>query len=115
MSEATRTRDQLIARALTKLTVIGSGQSPDAEDRATVDDAVAGVLADLAARGVVEVANDDEIAIEWFESLAEILAQHVAADFGRERDAERIARAEAALIKKTVPGPTYQIQRADYF
>jgi hypothetical protein len=115
MTEATKTRGQLVTRALVKLTVIGSGQSPDSEDTATVDDAVDGVLADLSARGVIDVPDDDAIPTEWFEDLATLLAQAVANDFGKEADPVKVQRAEMALIKKTVPGPTYQTQRGEYF
>ena len=111
----TRTQDELIARALTKLKVIGSGQSPDAEDQATVAGAVDGVLADLRARDVVDVADVEAVPAAWFESLADILAQAVADDFGAERDANRIAAAEAALRRKIATGPTYERQRAEYF
>ena len=111
----TRTQDELIARALAKLKVIGSGQSPDAEDRATIAAAVDGVLADLRARDVANVADVEAIPAEWFESLADIMAQAVADDFGAERAADRIAAAEAALRKKTAASPTYQVQRTQYF
>jgi hypothetical protein len=111
----TKTQDELIARALTKLKVIGSGQSPDAEDRASVAAAIDGVLADLRARDVANVADVEAIPTEWFESLADLLAQAVADDFGAERDADRIAAAEAALRRKAAVAPTYQVQRAQYF
>lgn len=115
MVDLTKTRDDLITRALTKLTVIGTGQSPDAEEAASVDDAIDGILLDLAARDVVEVADDDAIPSEWFEDLAEIVAQNCAKDFGRAKDQAEIDRAERSLIKKGTPGPTYQRQVAEYF
>jgi hypothetical protein len=115
MPEATKTRDQIIDRALRKLTVIGTGQSPDAEEAATIDDALDGIFGDLAAREVVEVADDDAIPSEWFEDLAEIVAQTCAKDFGRAKDQAEIDRAEASLIKKGTPGPTYQRQTTEYF
>ena len=115
MSAATKTRDDLVTRALMKLTVIGSGQSPDAEDAAAIDAAIDGVLADLATRDVVEVPDDDAIPAEWFEDLAEIVAQACARDFGRPKDQAEVDRAERALVKKGAPGPTYQRQAAEYF
>ena len=97
------------------ITVIGSGQSPDAEDAASIDAAIDGVLGDLAARDVVEVADDDAIPAEWFEDLAEIVAQTCARDFGRPKDQAEIERAERALVKNGTPGPTYQRQTTEYF
>jgi len=115
MSALSKSRDDLVTRALVKLTVIGSGQSPDAEDAASIDAAIDGILGDLAARDVVAVADDDAIPAEWFEDLAEIVAQHCARDFGRVKDQAEIERAERALVKKGAPGPTYQRQTAEYF
>ena len=112
---ASKSRDELIARALVKLLVIGAGQSPDAEDAACVNDAVDGVLADLAARGVADVVDADDIPIAWFENLAEILAQSVAADFGAQRDDGRIALAEMALRRKNAASATSEAQRVEYF
>jgi hypothetical protein len=115
MSAQSKTRDDLVARALVKLTVVGSGQSPDAEDAASIDAAIDGILNDLAARDVVEVPDDDAIPSEWFEDLAEIVAQSCARDFGRPKDQAEIERAERALVKKGTPGPTYQRQTTEYF
>ena len=112
---ASKTKDELIARALVKLLVIGAGQSPDAEDAACVDDAVDGVLADLAARGVADVVDADDIPIAWFENIAEILAQSVANDFGAQRDDTRIALAEMALRRKNASSATSEAQRVEYF
>ena len=115
MPTTTKTRDELIDRAATKLTIIGSGQSLDAEDSASIDAAIDGILGDLAARDVVEVPDDDAIPTEWFEDLAEIVAQFCGPDFGRAKDPNMIAMAERSLIKKGTPGPTYQRQTAEYF
>jgi hypothetical protein len=115
MSAQSKTRDDLVARALVKLTVVGSGQSPDAEDAASIDAAIDGILNDLAARDVVEVPDDDAIPSEWFEDLAEIVAQCCARDFGRPKDQAEIDHAERALIKKGTSGPTYQHQTTEYF
>jgi hypothetical protein len=115
MVDATKTRDELIARALVKLHVIGSGQSPDAEEAASVDEAIDGILGDLAAREVVEVPDDDAIPSEWFEDIAEIVAQTCAQDFGKAKDRDAIALAERSLVKKGTPGPTYQRQTTEYF
>jgi hypothetical protein len=115
VSTFSKTRDDLIARALMKLTVVGSGQSPDAEDAASIDAAIDGILSDLAARDVVDVPDDDAIPSEWFEDLAEIVAQSCARDFGRPKDQGEIERAERALMKKGTPGPTYQRQTTEYF
>ena len=66
---ASKSRDELIVRALVKNTpVIGAGQSPDAEDAACVNDAVDGVLADLAAHTASPMWwTQTTISIAWFE------------------------------------------------
>lgn len=112
----TKTREELVNRALVKLFADGgAGQSPDPEDQATVDGAVDGVLGDLSARDVVEVANDEEIPVEWFEDLAELLKQAVAEDFGRAKDDAKVFRAEVSLRQKNAGGPSFEVQRAEYF
>ena len=76
---AFKTREQLVAEALTELFADGgSGQSPDAEDRDAVDRKVDGLIEELAARNIVTVANDAQIPPEWFGPLAELLANDCA-------------------------------------
>jgi len=93
-----KTRDALVAEALTELFADGgAGQSPDAEDRDAVDRKVDGLIEELSARGIVTVANDEQIPPEWFGPLAELLANECAPRFGRPKSATLRDDAEARL------------------
>lgn len=112
---ATKDRDELVQRAAQKLGIVGSGQSLEAEDGALIDDAVDALLSDLAARGVVYVADDEEIDAALFEYLAMLLANAVAEDFGKPMDAGKISFAEGRLRTIASGGPTYEVQKATYY
>src|SRR5262245_18128592 len=103
----TRTREQLANRATEIVTVLGNGQSPEADDVATVDGFIDGVLAELAARDVTFIPNVNAIPIELFESLAIALAEHpaVARRFGRAADdaARNAAEASLKIITRAQP------------
>lgn len=113
--DITKTRAELVIRALRKLLVVGSGQSPEDEDVELVDGVVDATLADLAARRVVYVANEDEIDVAVFEPLADILADNVAADFGKAKNPAMVDLAEMKLKAITATEPTYETLRNDYF
>jgi hypothetical protein len=101
-----KTREQLVAEALTELFADGgAGQSPDAEDRDAVDRKVDGLIEELAARGIVTVANDAQIPPEWFGPLAELLANECAPRFGRSKSAALREDAEARLKVMTRGSP----------
>ena len=93
---AFKTREELVAEALTELFADGgTGQSPDAEDRDVVDRKVDGLIEELAARNIVTV-NDAQIPPEWFGPLAELLADACGPRFGRPKSAALREDAEAA-------------------
>lgn len=115
MAVTTKTRAQLVERALQKLLVVGAGQSAEAEDAAATDAVVDAVLADLSARAVYTVTDEAEIDVAAFEWLADILADTVAPDFGAARSAERVMRAEAMLRKLGAMVATYEPLRATYY
>ena len=88
MAELFRTRDQLIDEALVNLFADGgAGQAPDAESQATVDGKVDGLLAELRTRDICNVVNDQQIPAEWFNPLAELLANECATAFGAQKSA----------------------------
>lgn len=94
---ADKTRDDLVTQALVNLKVIGSGQDPDADDSATVDGKVDGLLAELETRGIVSVPDSDSIPVEFFNPLAELLANEAAPAFGMAKDAGMREDAETRL------------------
>jgi len=88
MAELFRTRDQLIDEALVNLFADGgAGQAPDAESQATVDRKVDGLLAELRTRDICNVVSDAQIPAEWFNPLAELLANECATAFGAQKSA----------------------------
>ena len=88
MAELFRTRDQLIDEALVNLFADGgAGQAPDAESQAIVDRKVDGLFAELRAREICNVVNDQQIPAEWFNPLAELLANECATAFGAQKSA----------------------------
>lgn len=88
MAELFRTRDQLIDEALTNLFADGgAGQAPDAENQAIVDRKADGLFAELRARDICNVVNDRQIPAEWFNPLAELLANECATAFGAQKSA----------------------------
>lgn len=113
--DITKTRAELVVRALRKLLVVGSGQSPEDEDVALVDGVVDSTLADLASRGVVYVANEDEIDVAVFEWIADCLSDNVAADFGKARNPAMVEYAEGRLRVITSTRPTYEVLKSEYF
>lgn len=115
-----KTRRELVLRALDVLGVSAVGQAPAAEDYSAVDAQVDPVLAMLAATEIVYVAEADDLPFEWFEPLANILADAMAVDFGL-GDAEKAtlgtnaAAARASLKLMTRGKPTGQRMVAEYF
>jgi hypothetical protein len=115
MVATTKTRDQLVTRALQKLGVFGAGQSPEDEDTEHVDGVVDALVADLAGREVVLITDEDAIPIEYFEWVADILADHVAQDYGKARNPDVVMFAERMLHKITNAQQTYEVLRAEYY
>ena len=98
MAELFRTRDQLIDEALVNLFADGgAGQAPDAESQATVDRKVDGLLAELRTRDICNVVNEQQIPAEWFNPLAELLANECATAFGAQKSAALREEAMARL------------------
>ena len=118
--DTSKTRRELVLRALDVLGVSAVGQAPAAEDYSAVDAQVDPTLATLAATEIVYVADADDIPLEWFEPLANILADAMSVDFGI-GDAEKAtltanaSAARSSLKFMTRGKPTYQRMAAEYF
>ena len=116
MADIVKTRTDLIRRALDHLGITATGQSVSAEDQASVDGAVDGVLAELAMREVVYVADSDAIPTEWFEALSLCLADAISPAYGAAGTLTALViapmtGAEDRLRLMQRSRPTYQIQR----
>lgn len=91
---STRTRTDLILKILEKLGVAATGQPPEVEDVARVDNNLDSVVAELPAREIVDIPDLNEIAPEYFMSLASICAYELRDEFGV------MGEALADLLKK---------------
>lgn len=112
---STKTRDQLVDRALQKLMIVGSGQAPQAEDQELVDGFVDTTIDDLSARDIIVIQDDDAIEFSMFEWLADCLSQNAASSFGKPRDPNLTEYAEAKLKRIRFVDPTYQVLTSEHF
>lgn len=83
--DTVKTRAQVVQFALDELFATSSGNDAEAEDIAFVDSKFDGLLQELDARGVVYIANEDEIPAAIANPLSELLASECAARFGQTR------------------------------
>lgn len=110
-----RSREQLVARALNRLGVIGSGQIPEAEDAKVVDDVIEPILSDLATRDIWQWGDPDVIDDDAFEHLAKLLANAVARNFGAQEDEQQRLLVEARLRELKPVFLSGQPQQTEYF
>jgi hypothetical protein len=111
----TKSREELVNRALAKLKVVAAGQQASAEDYQVANDMVETTLAELSARSIYAYGDPDKIEDECFEHLATILAQDCAADFGVAEDAGLRLRAESRLREIGAETLSYQPLQGQYF
>jgi len=111
----TKTREDLIARALKKLGAVGAGQSPAPEDTQEVDGSIEPILSDLAQRNVYVWGDPDQVEDEAFEHLAEILANANARIFGKEPDENVRLLAERRLRNLNLAVLSGQPQTTEYY
>lgn len=111
----TQTRERLVARALEKLKVVGSGQTASAEDTQFVDEVVEPMMADLGARNIFAWGNEDELPDDAFEHLAGLLANSCAEDFGKVNDENKRVLLETRLRMINPISLSGQPQKVEYF
>lgn len=112
---ATYTQDELVDEAIRKLMVVGAGQSPDAEDQELVDGKVPALIDQLSADGYCTISDPDAIPGEWFDSVASLLANLCAPDFGKSFSLDVKKYYEGRLTRINAVGPTRQRLEAEYF
>jgi hypothetical protein len=110
-----KTRTDLANRALDKLLLVGSGQSPDAEDTAKADGVIDSFSEFISAIDIYTIADLEDIDLVAFEFLADYLAWFIAPDFGKPQDDNVAKRAEYMLQRITASTPTYKPQTAEHF
>jgi len=115
MRSMTKTREQLVNRALGVLGVVAAGQIANAEDSAIIDEAVEPVLADLSARGIYSYGDPDNIEDAAFDQLAVCIANARARDFGGQYSEETRRIAESRLRILTQAYLSGQPVKVEYF
>jgi len=105
MADTSKTRDQLIHRALKNIGIIEAGESPAAEDYASVDDLVDPLIATLAADEVYYLGDTDEIPLDVYLPLSRLLGNAAGPDFGYpfNEDAKRMDEAILRRLSSTEP------------
>ncbi len=110
------TREQLVARALEKLKVVGAGQTASTAVTQRVNAVVKPVMSSLAVREIFAWGDEDELPDEAFEHLADCVAHAAAGDFGKvygtREDRLAFERDLRALNLYALSG---QRQTAEYF
>lgn len=117
-----RSRRDLIDRALAELGVIAAGQTPSAEDVSAVDQLVDAVCDELSTREIVYIDAPGEVGPSGgeidpgvFLAVASWLANVAAPDFGGQYSPDIEAALEARLRRITAARPTYQPMQAEHF
>lgn len=115
MPEQTKTRAQFVTEAAECLGIIGSGQSLEDEDQDKIDGKVDALLARLSVDGVVDISDAEEIPVEYFDALAELLANNCATKFGLPYSEEKKIVMERTLRRTASSKATHEVQRSEYF
>jgi hypothetical protein len=111
-----KTRTDLVTRVLEVMGVAAAGQSPSAEDVDLVDRQIDSVLASLAARDIVYVADPDAIPLSVFQHVAVLVADEVKSDFGLVQIPNNDPNADTQALRLMAAGrPSYAVLEADYF
>lgn len=110
-----KTTNELIAKALSKLGVLAAGQTPSAEDQQAVRDVVTPVFEELSNEAVYTVADEDEIDDAVFLPLATIVAERAAPEFGRAGVEQEVMLAKSQIRKITYGRPSGEVLAVDYF
>lgn len=106
-----KTRVQLVNRALSNLGALPVGQTASTEEYASVDALVTPTLESLAARDIYWVSDENAIEDAAFLALGHCLAWNCAPEFGLHGDAALAAlgtQGEVHLKSIQSEGPTYK-------
>lgn len=108
----TKTREDLVKKALKNLGVLPQGQTAGVEEYNQVNDLIDSMIEDLVGRDIVFIEDVDAIEDKFFLSLAHVLAGFSLSEFGMQNDAALTARAikaEQDLQRIFAERPTYDI------
>lgn len=108
-------RDELVTEAAEKLTIVGAGQSLDAEDGNKIDGKIDALIEQLSADDVVDIPDVAEIPARYFDALAELLANVSATKFGMAYSEDKKRVFEGHLRRTASQPPTGEVLRSEYF
>lgn len=111
----TKTREELVNEALKNLQAVGAGQEPSDGDYDEVDAKVETLTDQLSADEVCDVSDLDEIPGEWFDALAELLANNCASKFGLQFSADKKEYFEKMLRRATASRASLEVLKTEYF
>lgn len=103
----TKTRAELIERAAAAIGVKEPGEALSTEDYNTFDGLVDPLIAQLEADQIVFISDADEIPVEFFIPLANLLGNMAGPDFGSPVNDDAQKRDEATLRRLSATKPTY--------
>jgi hypothetical protein len=107
MVDTVKTRAQLIERAAAAIGVKEPGEALSSEDYDAFDNLVDPLIAQLSADGIYYVNDADEIPVEIFIPLANLLGNMAGPDFGSPVNDQAQARDEGILRRLASTKPTY--------
>lgn len=111
----TKSRQELIERALEELGVISAGQTASSEDTAVIESEIDPVMGDLATRNVWQWGSSDEFDDDAFIHLAKILANSKARVFGVAPDETVRLMCERRLRELMITTLSGQRQTVEYY
>lgn len=111
----TYSREQLVFLALKELGVPGAGQTPSAEDKATVDEKFNSVMADLAQRNIYVWGDPDQTDDAAAIHFSVCLAQACCREFGQAKDETARLLAESRLRALKLEVLSGQPQTTEYY
>lgn len=111
----TKTRQDLVNRALRMLGALPTGQAAAPEDYQTVNGTLESVMSDLATRDIWQWGDPDQIDEDAFEHLAGIMKQANARDFGLEPEEQVRLLLESRLRQLNLTFLSGQPQTTEYF
>ncbi len=107
MVDTVKTRTQLIHRALAAIGALEPGEAPSTEDYNTMDNLVDPLIGQLAADEIIYIQDSEEIPVEYFIPLANLLGNMAGPDFGSPVNDEAQKRDEGTLRRLASTRPTY--------
>lgn len=110
-----KSRQELIERALEEVGVKAAGVTPDAEDVAVIENEIDPVMSDLATRGVYQWGDPDEFDNGAFIHLALLIANSKARVFGVPYDEGVRLQCERRLRQLELTTLSGQRQTTEYF